>query len=278
MSNHNSRQADFPVDPVETSADDKLDQLVYQRTLLLASAAHELKTPLAVISGYADFLLGDHAGPLNQQQRSVLSEMQQSTLRLQLLIQSFLKFTALQSGKFEVCRELGDLNQCVAETISQWSIPYAARGTTCEFFPDPALQSVYFDPLKLQNIISNLLDNALKFTRPFGRVTVTTKSDFLERRNENEGKKIHLERRCRAGAVTDNCVRIDITDNGLGIPAESHQEIFDEFRQIKQHGTSQGIGLGLAIARRLVEAHGGKIVVKSEVGQGSTFSVLLPKR
>lgn len=250
---------------------------MFRRTLMVASAAHELKTPLAVIAGYTDFLLGDHAGPLTPQQQDMIAEIQQNTLRLQRLVQSFLKFSALESGKFEIQKELGDINQCVEEAISQWQIPYMARGTACEFLPDPTIERISVDCAKLQNIVCNLLDNALKFTRPFGHVLVTTKNDLWERRAARSEKAIHLERRSQAVAAKNNCVRIDVTDNGPGIPPEYHEEIFEDFRQLDQQNQMQGIGLGLAIARRLAEAHGGKISVKSVIGQGSTFSILLPK-
>jgi signal transduction histidine kinase len=268
------------VSPELTQAiDEQLKREVFQRTLLLASAAHELKTPLAIIAGYADFLLGDHAGPLNQHQKSVLVEMQQSTHRLQHLIESFLKFSALQSGKFEIRKQLQCINKCITDVIEQWRMPYTARGTTVEFFPDPTLEPIYIDSLKLQNILSNLLDNALKFTPPFGRVTVTTGLDYWERRTSRSNAVIHLERRSTAALVRwNNCVRIDVTDNGSGISPEYHSEIFEEFRQGNQSGQTHGVGLGLAIARRLAEAHGGKILVDSTVGQGSTFSVLLPRQ
>jgi len=262
----------------EGANDDRLKHEVFRRTLLLASAAHELKTPLAVIAGYADFLLADHAGPLNQRQRNILGEMQQSTLRLQTLIEGFLKFSALESGNVEIRKELRDVNKCVEEVIAQWQIPYAARGTTIEFFPDPELDPILIDSIKLQNILSNLLDNALKFSPPFGRVTVITSVDCWERRTSQDQTRIHLERRVSAGEARPNCVRIDVTDNGGGIPPEYHSTIFDEFRQIEQVARTQGIGLGLAIARKLAEAHGGKILVKSTVGEGSTFSVLLPRQ
>ncbi|HZS27512.1 MAG TPA: HAMP domain-containing sensor histidine kinase [Candidatus Angelobacter sp.] len=258
------------------STDAQSKQEMFQRTLLLASAAHELKTPLAVINGYVDFLLGDHAGPLNQQQKVVLTEMQQNTLRLQRMIQSFLNFSALQSGKFEVRKELRDINQCVEEVISQWQVPYAARGTTCNFFPDRTIGPICFDSLKFHNILSNLLENALKFTPTFGKVTVTTRLDCWERRKPHNKKSIHLEKRASMAALKNNCVRIEVTDNGPGIAPEYHREIFEEFRQIEQAGQAQGIGLGLAIARRLVEAQGGEISVQSSVGQGSTFSIVLP--
>ncbi|HZS25755.1 MAG TPA: HAMP domain-containing sensor histidine kinase [Candidatus Angelobacter sp.] len=278
MSNQGPAQTTFPIEPSSRpsakAAGEQLEHKVFQRTLLLASAAHELKTPLAVIAGYADFLLADHAGALNQQQRGILTEMHQSTLHLQRLIESFLKFSALQSGKFEIHKELRDVNQCVAEVIAQWKVPFTARGTTIEFFPGESLEPFYFDSLKLQNVLSNLLDNALKFTPPFGRVTVTTRPDHWERRKAK--KSIHLERR-NSAELKPNSVRIDVTDNGPGIPPEHHSDIFEEFKQIEHGGHTQGIGLGLAIARKLVEAQDGEILVNSAVGQGSTFSVLLPR-
>jgi NtrC-family two-component system sensor histidine kinase KinB len=189
-----------------------------------------------------------------------------------------LKFSALESGKFEIRKELADINQCVAEVISQWQIPYKARGTTCVFFPDSTIGPIHIDKLKLQNIISILLENALKFTAPSGRVTVTTTSDLWERRNVASDKTIHLERRNPVPVVRNNCVRIDVSDNGAGIPSEYHQAIFEEFRQIEPSGQNPGVGLGLAIARRLTELQGGKIFVQSTVGRGSTFSVLLPNQ
>ncbi|HEV7522254.1 MAG TPA: HAMP domain-containing sensor histidine kinase [Candidatus Angelobacter sp.] len=278
MSNQIQARAGLSIDPSQPRSEEQLKHEIFQRTLLLASAAHELKTPLAVIAGYADFLLGDYAGPLNEQQKSVVTEIQQNTLRLQHFIQSVLKFSALESGKFEIRKELADINQCVAEVISQWQIPYKARGTTCVFFPDSTLGPIHIDKLKLQNIISILLENALKFTAPSGRVTVTTTSDLWERRNLASDKTIHLERRNPVPVVRNNCVRIDVSDNGAGIPSEYHQAIFEEFRQIEPSGQTQGVGLGLAIARRLTELQGGKIFVQSTVGRGSTFSVLLPNQ
>ncbi len=278
VSNQIPGRTDSSVVPLQSYSDEQLKHEIFQRTLLLASAAHELKTPLAVIAGYADFLLGDYAGPLNEQQRSMLTEIQHSTLRLQYFIQSVLKFSALQSGKFEIHKELADINQAVAEVISQWQIPYKARETSCDFFPDATLGPIHTDKLKLQSIISVLLENALKFTSLSGRVTVTTTSDLWERRSLLSDKLIHLEKRNPTPIARNNCVRIDVTDNGVGIPSQYHQEIFEAFQQVEPGGQTDGVGLGLAIARRLVEALDGKIFVQSTVGRGSTFSVLLPNQ
>jgi signal transduction histidine kinase len=248
---------------------------VFRRTLALASAAHELKTPLAVMSGYTDLLLSERLGPLSHAQKSVLNEMQQNAARLQKFIHMFLTFSALESGKFEIARELGDINECVAEIVQDWSIRFEKHGIACEFVPDRTLPPVYVDSLKLQHIISNLLDNALKFSPVGGRIRITTEPHLWERRIVRQDVAIANEHRKSDRPFRCNSVKISVTDNGPGIPAEYHLQIFNEFLCL-QPERAGGMGLGLAIARRLVEAHGGKIWVESEVGRGSTFSLLLP--
>ncbi len=257
-------------------SDEWVKREMFQRTLVLAAAAHEIKTPLAVIAGYTDFLLGSHAGPLNDVQKSVLVEMQQSALRLQRFIQNFLNFSVIESGKFELRSEVGNVNQCIAEVISLFVKLYSERGTTLEFIPDRTLPDACFDCTKVQHIISNLLENALKFTPAGGHVRVATRLYAWERRNLRSTLSFTIEKRKRDATGPFSCVRIDVSDNGPGIPPEYHQDVFQEFLQVQQDAQSQGMGLGLAIARRLTEAHGGKIWVESKLGEGSTFSVLLP--
>lgn len=255
---------------------DWLQREVFRRTLALASASHEMKTPLAVMSGYADLLLGERIGPLNDGQRRVVGEMQLNARRLQKFVDNFLSYTAIESGKFQLSMEFNDLNACVAEVIEHWKVPYAQRGTTCEFVPDPGLGVVRFDFLKFQHIISNLLDNALKFTPPGGHVKIITEPYQWERRSFRPSIEVPQERRKRVANSGPNAVRVCVSDNGPGIPSEYLLEIFSDFLRIDHGSQTAGMGLGLAIARRLAEAHGGKIWVDSEVGRGSRFSVLLP--
>jgi signal transduction histidine kinase len=257
-------------------SDDWVKREMFQRTLVLAAAAHEIKTPLAVIAGYTDFLLGSHAGPLSDVQKNVLVEMQQSALRLQRFIQNFLNFSVLESGKFQLRPEVGNVNQGIAEVMRLFAKLYSERGTTLEFTPDPTLPNVCFDCLKVQHIVSNLLENALKFTPAGGHVRVSTRLYAWERRSLRSTLSFTTEKRKSNASGPFTCVRIDVSDNGPGIPPEYHQDIFQEFLQVQQDAQSQGMGLGLAIARRLTEAHGGKIWVESKLGEGSTFSVLLP--
>jgi signal transduction histidine kinase len=262
-------------DAITRLLDDWLKREVFRRTLALASAAHELKTPLAVMSGYTDLLLSGRLGALSQAQKTVLREMQQNTARLQKFIHTFLTFSSLESGKFEIARELGDVNECIAEILQDWAMPIQQRAITCEFLPDRTLPQLRFDSLKLQHIISNLLDNALKFSPEHGHIRIKTEPHLWERRGVRKNGALPNERRNDDGPFRYNSVRISVSDNGPGIPAEYHLEIFNEFLRLQPDQTS-GMGLGLAIARRLVEAHGGKIWVESEVGKGSTFSLLLP--
>lgn len=255
--------------------DDWLKRELFRRTLALASAAHELKTPLAVMSGYTDLLLGESLGPLNEAQSTVLAEMQRNAARLQRFIHTFLTFSALESGKLELSKELGDINECVSDVLATWAVPLEQRSMVCRFMPDQSLPTFVFDCLKVQHVISNLLENALKFTPKGGCVVVKTEAYLWERRSPVQTAAFVQERRKHGSTCKHNTVKISVSDNGPGIPPEYHFEIFNEFLRV-QPERSDGMGLGLAIARRLVETHGGKIWVESEVGRGSTFSLLLP--
>jgi signal transduction histidine kinase len=164
----------------------------------------------------------------------------------------------------------------VEAEIERWRSPFISQGTELSFCASGDLPSVFFDQLKLEHVISNLLENALKFTPPGGRVVVTTRGYWWERRNINRSIPGERERRAGRSGPPINCVRIDVTDSGLGIAPEHHAEIFKEFLQLEHGSLSRGVGLGLAIVKRLVEAHAGKIWVESDRGKGSTFSLLLP--
>jgi signal transduction histidine kinase len=266
-----------PISATRLEIEDSLKQDIFRRTIALASAAHELKTPLSVMTGYTDLLLGQLLGPLNDQQRKVLEEMKQSGLRLQRFVHDFLAFSALESGKIRISKELGDVNECIAEVLEHWSSRLEQKKIRWEFRPDSGIQPTLFDPLKLQHVLSNLIDNAIKFAPEGGKMRVSTCTYLWERRAFRQLQPLDKERRT-SREHEPNSIRINVSDTGPGIPPEYHQEIFNEFLRLQQTSDSHGMGLGLAIARRLIEAHGGKIWVESEPGHGSTFSLLLPIR
>ncbi len=253
----------------------RLQEESRRRTVALGTAAHQLKTPLAVIAGYIELLLTKKAGPLDDRQRQILEESQFNCLRLQQFIEDFLSYSALETGHLNMKFEVGDLNACLSELYSYWLSPFQKKGVALYLPAQKKLPSFPFDYDKVQHVVSNLLENSLKFTPAGGTVWLTAGPYMWERRSRQERNVIEDKRKQTAAAA--NVVRVAVSDTGPGIAPEYHQEIFDDFVKLPQpEEPSGGMGLGLAIARRLVLAHGGKIWVESEPGSGSTFSFLLP--
>jgi signal transduction histidine kinase len=241
----------------------------------VVSAAHEFKTPLVVMLGYTDLLLSGHLGAVNQRQKQVLREMQEGAQRLQKLIQDLLLLQELKAGRGVAENlESADVNESVGEIFNYWSPTATQKRIRYQFRPSAGRQRVRVEPLKLQHIVSNLIENALKHTPANGLVIASVTPCFWERRKAQIEFLFNMER--KQNHKVENAVRIDVSDTGPGIPAEHHDGIFGDFVQLSG-GSARGTGLGLAIARRLVEAHNGVIWVESEPGKGSRFSVLLPQ-
>jgi signal transduction histidine kinase len=239
----------------------------------LVSAAHEFKTPLVVMLGYTDLLLSGHLGTVNQRQKQVLAEIQEGAQRLQKLIQDLLLLQELKAGRGAAENlESADVNENISEIFNYWSPTATQKRIRYQLHASEGSQRVRVEPLKLQHIVSNLIENALKHTSAHGLVIVNVTPCFWERRKEQNEFLFNMER--KETHKVENAVRIDVSDTGPGIPAEHHDEIFGDFVQLPG-GSARGTGLGLAIARRLVEAHGGMIWVESEPGKGSKFSLLL---
>jgi signal transduction histidine kinase len=257
------------------STEDALQSEFRRRSVALASVAHELKTPLAIMAGYTELLLSGGVGPLNGRQRQVLHEMRLSGERLRKFVEDFLAFSAIETGKVKMNYEAGDINACLAEVCTFWVGRFQEKGVACYFLPSAGLEPFAFDALKVQHVASNLLVNALKFTPSGGTVWISVEPFFWERRADQRTQTPH-DRRNRANS-RHNSVRITVADTGPGIAPEYHQEIFEDFRMLPYpKDVASGTGLGLAIARRLVQSHGGKIWIESEPGMGSKFSFLIP--
>lgn len=242
----------------------------------LVSAAHEFKTPLVVMLGYADLLRTGHLGPVNERQHEVLGEIQESAERLQKLIQDLLLLCELRaansaqhtSGKLDTA----EVNEAVREIFNYWAPSARQKSIAYHFCPAPGSPRVRVEPLKLQHIISNLIENGLKYTPANGEMVISVNPCFWERRKAQSEFLFNFER--RVNRKIENAVHICVSDTGPGIAAEHHEDIFGDFVQLPG-ASSRGTGLGLAIARRLTLAHGGAIWVQSEPGKGSRFSLLL---
>lgn len=249
----------------------KLQEVNRQKTVFLASAAHELKTPLAVIKGYYDLLLAGSLGRLTDKQRDILEESKDSCERLVRLVSMFLNYSALESGKLVLQLRENDLRDCLDELSKRWSEAFQRKGVKLDASFDPSIPTFRFDYQKVQQAAANLLDNALKHTPSGGSVTLRAAPHFWERR---VAAMAPVEERRRFRLPRPNSVEVSVTDSGPGIAAEHHQEIFEDFVRVDRN--TSGMGLGLAIAKRLIQAHRGKIWVASGSPTGSRFTFLLP--
>ena len=247
----------------------------FQRTTnALGSAAHDLKTPLAILNGYVELLQSEKLGPLNVRQREVLEDMQSSGKRLQQFIQDFLTYSALETGGLKMHFETGNLNDCLSDVCRLWSNRFHEKGLALYFLPNDKLPVFPFDSPKLQRVISNLLENSFKFIPQGGTVWLHAEPNMWERRAASQPAS-GGERR-RQESTQPNSVKVSVSDTGPGIPAEFHQEVFDDFFRMPGNENTEGMGLGLAIVRRLVQGMGGKVWVESDPGAGCKFSFLIP--
>jgi len=251
----------------------ELQQRFQRTTNALASAAHDLKTPLAILNGYVELLQSEKLGPVSERQREVLRDMQASGKRLEQFIQDFLTFSALETDGLRMQFAHGNINECLSEMCRLWSNRFQEKGLALYFLANDKLPIFPFDSPKLERIISNLLENSFKYTPQGGTVWLHAEPYMWERRAATQPSP--SERR-RQNVSHPNSVKVSVSDTGSGIPAEFHLEVFDDFFRVPGTESQEGMGLGLAIARRLVQGMGGKIWVESDPGAGCKFSFLIP--
>jgi signal transduction histidine kinase len=223
------------------------------------------------MKGYYDLLLSGSLGKTNEKQRDILLESKESCDRLVRLVSMFLNYSALESGKLILHLRENDLRDLVTELAARWHDVFQRKSVRLDTRVDARLAPFKFDYQKVLQIVANLIDNALKHTPANGCVTLSVEPHFWERRAATATPQ---EERRRTVQQQPNSVLVSVADTGPGISAEYHQEIFEDFVRVDR--SSSGMGLGLAIAKRLVQAHRGKIWVDSEAGKGCAFTFLLP--
>ncbi len=220
----------------------------------LAAVSHELRTPMTVILGFTGTLLRGTQGGLNEAQRESLERVQRNARLLLGLINDVLDISKIESGKAEVRREVVSVATLVRQVETDFAEGARRKGLALKTAVSPELDTIVSDGAKLTQILANLVGNALKFT-PKG---------FVEVRAEPRGEK-------RWALV--------VIDSGIGIAPEEHESIFEEFRQgeSESHRGHGGTGLGLAIVRKIAILLGGTATLQSAPGEGSTFTVTLPR-
>lgn len=236
-------------------ANRQLEAASRHKSEFLANMSHELRTPLNAIMGFSEVLLERMFGELNEKQAEFVQDVLGSGRHLLALINDILDLSKVEAGRMELHLAPFNLVLAVEGAINLIRERAARHGISLRVTADDALGEFVADERKVRQILLNLLSNAVKFTPDGGRVEATA---------------------VRAG----DWAQISVSDTGIGIAPEDQETVFEEFRQVGgQHAQKrEGTGLGLSLARRFVELHGGTIRLQSEAGKGSTFTFTLPVR
>jgi signal transduction histidine kinase len=236
------------------TANIQLSEANKHKSQFLANVSHELRTPLNAIIGSTDNVLDRIAGELNEKQARYLARVQTNAEHLNLLIEDLLDLSVIESGKMDIKGKNVSLASLVIEVAESLRPVAEKKSVDLEIGSMDASLTAWADRDRIVQVLNNLIGNAVKFTPPQGKVTVAAERDG------------------------NGWVQVSVADTGPGIPPEEADKIFDEFYQIPQavHPKIKGMGLGLTIAKKLLEMHGGKIWVQSEPGKGSTFFFVLP--
>jgi PAS domain S-box-containing protein len=224
------------------------------KAIFLTTMSHELRTPLNAVSGYVDLLEMGVRGPVTDLQREDLRRIRRASQHLLSLINDILNYARLEAGSVELNLSDITLADALGEMEALIAPQLQAKGVAYEYRPCDRSVRVHADREKLDQILLNLVGNAVKFTERDGRITLSCE------------------------VVGDN-VRVIVEDTGRGIPRAKQESIFDPFVQVDRHLTperQQGVGLGLAISRDLARAMHGDISVQSDAGQGATFVLTIP--
>lgn len=231
-------------------------QQLHMKDQFFSHVSHELRTPLTAVYQFVTILLDGLAGDLNEEQRDYLQIMLRNVKQLQTMVGELLEAARADSGKLAIDPRGVSLQAFVSENLGMLLAAAAVKGITLSADVPGDLPLVHADPQRLNQVLTNLIDNALKFTPPNGSITV-------------RGRVFDADR---------SFVCVSVADTGCGISPEGTQRIFDRLYQEERtlETNRKGLGLGLHICKELVSRHGGRIWVESELGKGSTFHITLP--
>jgi signal transduction histidine kinase len=222
---------------------------------LLSHVSHELRTPLNAIDGFVTLVLDGLAGPVTREQSEYLRITLKNVTQLASMINDLLDATRADTGKLVVERRRAALAEIVDDTVQTLGPAAAAKRITLGAEVRTDLPEVYVDPHRIQQVLTNLVENGIKFTPEGGRITVAARRD-----------------------ADPAFLRVSVTDSGCGIAPEATERVFERLHQESGvDGARKGLGLGLYLCKALVTHHGGQIWVESRVGQGSTFHFTLPR-
>ena len=231
----------------------KLEHLNALQTRFVAHISHELRTPLYHLTGYIEMIAGEDLGPVNDEQRKALDTMQKASDRLGVLIEDLILFTESTDRPMHLRLEQTGILPMCENTMKHFQDAAQKGQVQLQVYCPADLPSVRANPDRLTWVIRHLVENAIKFTNPGGVVTLSASSE-------------------------NGAVQVMVRDTGIGIANDYCEEIFEPFRQLDDSVSRRygGVGLGLTLARKIIQAHGADLAVESEPGKGSVFFFSLP--
>jgi len=234
---------------------EEVKKISKRKTDFISSVSHELRTPLTSIKGYASILLTGKLGSLPPEAQERINKINRHSDELVRLVNDLLDISRIESGKVIMKRESYDLKSIAEHVLDLLSVQLKEKQIEPQLNISKDVTAVFVDHSQIERVFINIVGNALKFTPPKGKITIAS-------------YKVGKE------------VQVDITDTGCGIPEEAREAIFEEFYRVDNPINQQvkGTGLGLSLVKHIIEAHNGKIWVKSKAGLGSTFSFTLPQK
>jgi signal transduction histidine kinase len=256
---------------------DRLKELDRLKSNFLATVSHELRTPLTSIIGYSEMLQAGIAGEMTDEQSSFVETIRSKGELLLSLISSLLDLNKLERGQLTIEPEMVDPRAVLAEVQETYLPEAEKKRIRLEVDCGDDVPQLQADPVRLRQILLNLAGNALKFTPENGRVKLCAVPAEMTLENDGDGEDDDVG--AALMMAPEPAVEFRVTDSGIGIASDQVAKIFDAFYQVDGSSTREygGAGLGLAIAKNLVEAHHGTIRVESTPKQGSTFFVTLPQ-
>jgi len=228
---------------------ERVSELSQLKANFISNISHELRTPLTHIKGYIELLITESLGDITEEQKHALQVSQQSTNRLEVLIEDLIMVSLASRGELSIKQENVDIHRIANLAVKSFASKAADRGINLHSVIDEDVPIVQADSQKTAWVLQQLIDNGIKFTSSGGSVVISIK---------REGQ---------------NLVIVSVTDTGIGIPASQLKDIFEPFHQLDGSSTRRygGTGLGLSLVRQIIEAHGSMLEVQSVEGRGSTF-------
>lgn len=231
----------------------KLQEIEQIKSDLLDTITHEFSTPIAIIKAYIDMFLDGHFDMSNPRHIDSLRSIRSAVVRLERLVMNLLTLSMGKGQNFELKKEKIFIQDIISNALSQLNEDITKKNINVILNIEPHLPPIDADPSKLSIAVLNLLDNAVKFNKTGGIIRIS------------------------ASQLKSKSIGVAISDTGIGIPEEKLEEIYSPFTQVDMSSTRehQGTGLGLTVAKTIIEAHNGKITLKSKIGKGSTFIFVL---